>query len=105
MKKIKRIAVAGGANLKPTDKWINQVSQHLKEHKADEVITTGSGNAALIGEKAAYNIEVPNVILPAVKMSERADVLLALPGGASTKALTRMFIEQKKSVVNLMGEG
>ena len=104
-KKIKRVAVSGGANIKVTDKWVQNVAMHLKEHKADEVITTGQGNASLIAEKAAAMSDIPNVILPIGKIVERADILLSLPGGSSTRTITRMFLEQKKGVVNLVGEG
>lgn len=104
MSKIKRVAVVGGSNLKVTDKWVSQVAQHLTEHKAGEVITTGNGGGSLIAEKAAASLGIPNVLLYPASMVDRADVLFTLPGGSTTRSMVRMFIEKGKPVVTLVGE-
>lgn len=99
----KKIAVVGGTNLRPTEKWVNTVALHLTEHKAMEVIVTGTGGGSLIGEKAAYEIEVPNVLMSGQKMVDRADVLFTLPGGTTTRSYVRMFTDAKKPVVAIVG--
>jgi hypothetical protein len=99
MKKSYHIAVVGGTNLRPNDKWINQLAIHLEEQKADEVVITGTGGGSLIGELAAAKLYIPNVILSGQKLVDRADKLIALPGGYTARSYVRMFGEAGKPVV------
>lgn len=101
----KKIAVVGGTNLRATDKWVNNVALHLVEHRAMEVIVTGTGGGSLIGEKAAYQIEMPNVLMSGQKLVDRADILFTLPGGSTTRNYVKMFTDAKKPVVQIIGEG
>ena len=103
MKKIKRVAVVGGANLKVTDKWIQQLAQHLTEHKANEVIITGNGGGSVIAEKAAASLDIPNVLMYPASMSDKADILLTMPGGSNTRSVARMFMDKGKPVVAIVG--
>jgi len=101
MKRIVRVAVVGGNNLKVSDKAVQLVALHLLQLKAGEVVVTGVGGGALIGEKAAYQEEIPNVIMSGIKLAERADVLIALPGGATTRNYVKMFKDNNKKVVEI----
>ena len=101
MKKLIKVAVVGGNNLKVSEKSINLVANYLLQLKAGEVIVTGVGGGALIGEKAAYQVEVPNVLMSGLKLVERADILVTLPGGASTRSYVKMFNDAKKKVVEI----
>jgi len=101
----KKIAVVGGTNLRATDKWVNNVAMHLEEYRAMEVIVTGTGGGSLIGEKAAYQIEMPNVLMSGQKLVDRADILFTLPGGSTTRNYVKMFTDAKKPVVQIIGEG
>jgi len=104
-KATKKVAVVGGNNLRANDKWINNVALHLVEHRAMEVIVTGTGGGSLIGEKAAYQIEMPNVLMSGQKLVDRADILFTLPGGSATRTYTKMFVDAKKPIVQIVGEG
>ena len=101
MKKLIKVAVVGGNNLKVSEKAVQLVALHLLQLKAGEVIVTGVGGGALIGEKAAYQEEIPNVIMSGLKLGERADILIALPGGAATRSYVKMFKDNNKRVVEI----
>ena len=101
MKKLVKVAVVGGNNLRATDNVVQLVALNLLQLKAGEVVVTGVGGGALIGEKAAYQEEIPNVIMSGVKLAERADVLIALPGGATTRNYVKMFKDANKKVVEI----
>jgi len=101
MKKLVKVAVVGGNNLRVNDKTVQLVALNLLQLKAGEVVVTGTGGGALIGEKAAYQEEIPNVIMSGLKLAERADVLIALPGGATTRNYVKMFKDANKRVVEI----
>ena len=102
-KKIIRVAVVGGSNLKVTDKWIRTVALKLEEMKADEVLVTDMGNGSAIGEKAAAKMEIPNVIMSGQKLVDRSDLCILLPGGAATRQYAKLFSGTNKKVIALEG--
>lgn len=102
-KKIIRVAVVGGSNLKVTDKWIRTVALKLEEVKADEVLVTDMGNGSVIGEMAAAKMEIPNVIMSGQKLVDRSDLCILLPGGAATRQYAKLFSTTNKKVIALEG--
>ena len=101
MKKLVKVAVVGGNNLRVDDKTVSTIQMSLDGLNADEVIVTGAGGASLAGEIAASNLGVPNVLMSGAKLLERASVLIALPGGATTRKYVKMFKDSNKKVVEI----
>ena len=100
-KKLVKVAVVGGNNLRVDDKTVSTIQMSLDGLNADEVIVTGAGGASLAGEIAASNLGVPNVLVSGAKLLERASVLIALPGGATTRNYVKMFKDANKKVVEI----
>ena len=109
----KPVIVTGGRDFKPLKEHYDWLENELRYQKANLVITGDAAGADAFGNRVAVKMGLKTQRVPAnwsrfgrragpmrnEEMSEKANVLIAFPGGDGTKNMCDIMIKQKKKVI------